>query len=57
MTDVLVRDANSGQFRPASAAEVTNDYLQDQLGATLHELMRIYEQVTESRVGRWLFAD
>jgi hypothetical protein len=57
MTDVLVRDADSGQFRPATAGEITNDYLQDQLGATLHEVMRIYERVTESRVGRWMFAD
>lgn len=56
MTDVLIRDSETGQFRSTTRYEVADDYIEATYGDSIDYMTRLYERVTSSLVGRWMFA-
>lgn len=56
MSDLNIRDPETGQFRSTTREDVATQYVEEQYGVALSRLVSIYDDVMESRVGRWLFA-
>jgi hypothetical protein len=56
MSDVLIRDSETGQFRSTTRYEVADDYIQSTYGDSIDYMTRLYERVTSSAIGRFLFA-
>lgn len=56
MSDLNIRDPETGQFRSTTERQVAESYLEEQYDVTLDRLVNIYNRVTSSRVGSFLFA-
>lgn len=54
-TNTMMRDDETGQFRPTPRRQIVDDYLEDEYGVSLSELLAAYESVNDTLRGRLAF--